>query len=1083
MNHKETKEKEDSGGRKGDFYPSGQMGDAELPVTLQRPPIQDDKDPLPDRRSVSLRFPKVATSSSYPSMPQQTPTSANRMHSSMIRPERNLQRTPSGRSLRNSTLLAESDKTKFSAWRCFSWTVTFWAFPWCLKRCGKTLPEVQQAWREKIALCFIISVMCGALGFLTYGFTTVVCGSNIETFGHDVVKGYTNNLFPNRFIIHGSLYDLKNFLPWHSNLPGFRNGIYPSAVLNASTAVDISAFFPNVGPSCQTAIEKSLTFTCSNPEFRTMPHCHDYNSATRALGKQRLGFVTYSWNDVNADNSNLIVFKNRVLNMTSYLRDKNAFLGTTVNNIILANMGRDMTLALGSYGSLRNAGECLIELYTVGLIETRTIGCIATDIVLYISLIIILSLVLVRFALAVVFKWFISRELGKLSKARDQAASPKHPFEEKEKEKEESPEAQMEFPTSQQQHLDPEASKGTSETPKTAKRIQFPYIDPRTSTQNTPTGSPRSERKFNDAASPSGHQKGERKALTVQISSVVQHHAQLDTPSSKISSIVDYMDTIHTVMLVTCYSEGSEGLRITFDSLASTTYNEKNKLLFIIADGLITGSGNEKSTPELILDMLELDSHWPKDPEPQSYLAIASGSKRHNKAKVYVAWYNHGSARIPTILVVKCGASEEQSQPKPGNRGKRDSQIILMNFFKKVMFDEHMSPLEYDLFRKVHFVSGVTPDFFEIVLMVDADTKVAPDSLSRMVAAMARDPLVMGLCGETRIANKAESWVSRIQVFEYYLSHHLNKAFESIFGGVTCLPGCFCMYRIKTPKETPMGTRWVPILANPDIVATYSENVVDTLHKKNLLLLGEDRFLTTLMLREFPNRKLIFVPSAFCKTVVPAEFKVLLSQRRRWINSTIHNLLELVLVNELCGVFCFSMQFVIFIDLIGTVVLPAAIAFTIALIIISIVGPVQVIPLLLLGAILGLPAILVLLTTRRVIYVYWMLVYLLALPIWNFVLPVYAFWHFDDFSWGQTRMVEGEVKDTGHGGSDGKKMDARAVPLRQWAEWEKERRKAVEAAKSRKKKGKKTLSKANSIENFAAPSEAENEGPSSHRAP
>ncbi|KAI8844766.1 chitin synthase-domain-containing protein [Chytridium lagenaria] len=529
---------------------------------------------------------------------------------------------------------------------------------------------------------------------------------------------------------------------------------------------------------------------------------------------------------------------------------------------------------------------------------------------------------------------------------------------------------------------------------------------------------------------------------------------------------MDYMDTIHTVMLVTCYSEGSDGLRTTFDSLASTTYNAKNKLLFIIADGLITGSGNEKSTPELILDMLELDSHWPKNPEPQSYLAIASGSKRHNKAKVYVAWYNNGTNRIPAILVVKCGTAEEQTQSKAGNRGKRDSQIILMNFFKKVMFDEQMSPLEYDLFRKVHFLMGVTPDAFEIVLMVDADTKVAPDSLSRMVAAMARDPLVMGLCGETRIANKSESWVSRIQVFEYYLSHHLNKAFESIFGGVTCLPGCFCMYRIKSPKETAEGLRWVPILANPDIVETYSESTVDTLHKKNLLLLGEDRFLTTLMLREFPNRKLIFVPSAFCKTVVPAEFKVLLSQRRRWINSTIHNLLELVMVNELCGVFCFSMQFVILIDLIGTVVLPAAIAFTIALIVLSVIGPVPLIPLLLLGAILGLPAILVLLTTRRVIYIYWMMIYLLALGIWNFILPVYAFWHFDDFSWGQTRMVEGETKDAGHGGNDGKKMDSRAVPLRHWADWERERRKAVEAAKMRKRKGKKVASKANSVENL-----------------
>lgn len=38
------------------------------------------------------------------------------------------------------------------------------------------------------------------------------------------------------------------------------------------------------------------------------------------------------------------------------------------------------------------------------------------------------------------------------------------------------------------------------------------------------------------------------------------------------------------------------------------------------------------------------------------------------------------------------------------------------------------------------------------------------------------------------------------------------------------------------------------------------------------------------------------------------------------------------------------------------------------------------------------------------------LVYILALPIWNFILPIYSFWHFDDFSWGETRKVNGDTR-------------------------------------------------------------------------
>ncbi|KAJ1954451.1 hypothetical protein IWQ62_005755 [Dispira parvispora] len=415
-------------------------------------------------------------------------------------------------------------------------------------------------------------------------------------------------------------------------------------------------------------------------------------------------------------------------------------------------------------------------------------------------------------------------------------------------------------------------------------------------------------------------------------------------------------------------------------------------------------------------------------------------------AKIYAGYYapdENSPAeakrnRVPMILVVKCGTPAESEETKPGNRGKRDSQIILMSFLQHVMFDERMTELEYELFNAMWNVMGVTPDNFEIVLMVDADTKVYPDSVSRMVACMVRDPQVMGLCGETKIANKSDSWVSMIQVFEYYISHHQSKAFESVFGGVTCLPGCFCMYRIKAPKG-PHGY-WIPILANPDIVENYSENVVETLHAKNLLLLGEDRYLSTLMLRTFPKRKMVFVPSAVCKTIVPDEFKVLLSQRRRWINSTVHNLLELVLVRDLCGTFCFSMQFVIFMELVGTVVLPAAISFTLYIVIIStFTRPVPVLPLMLLAAILGLPAILIGLTTRKLVYVGWMMVYLLSLPVWNFVLPAYAFWHFDDFSWGQTRMVEGEGKDKGHGDKDGE-FDSSKIVMKRWCEFEAEKR-------------------------------------------
>lgn len=191
------------------------------------------------------------------------------------------------------------------------------------------------------------------------------------------------------------------------------------------------------------------------------------------------------------------------------------------------------------------------------------------------------------------------------------------------------------------------------------------------------------------------------------------------------------------------------------------------------------------------------------------------------------------------------------------------------------------------------------------------------------------------------------------------------------------------------------------------------------------------------MLKTFPKRKMLFIPKAKCRTQVPDTFDVLLSQRRRWINSTVHNLFELILVNDLCGTFCCSMQFIIFMELLGTLVLPAAIMFTGVLITTSIMGDVQYIPLGLLVAILGLPAFLIFFTQSSLIYAWYMLCYLIALPIWNFVLPVYAYWHFDDFSWGETRKIESVAKEKAHGDKEGV-FDSSQIFMRRLADYEEE---------------------------------------------
>ncbi|KAF9438367.1 hypothetical protein BGZ76_008397 [Entomortierella beljakovae] len=486
------------------------------------------------------------------------------------------------------------------------------------------------------------------------------------------------------------------------------------------------------------------------------------------------------------------------------------------------------------------------------------------------------------------------------------------------------------------------------------------------------------------------------------------------------------------IIQIPCYTEDEDSLRKTIDSITALRYDDKRKLLFIIADGMIIGSGNDLPTPRIVLNLLGADPSL--DPEPLAFKSIGDGSKQLNMGKIYSGLYEHEGHVVPYIVVAKVGKPSERS--RPGNRGKRDSQIILMKFLNKVHFDSPMCPLELEIYHQMKNVIGVNPSFYEYILQVDADTEVMPDALNRLVSCMINDGKIIGLCGETQLGNEENSWTTMIQVYEYYISHHLAKAFESLFGSVTCLPGCFCMYRVRTVVKS------LPLIISSKVIEEYSDNQVDTLHKKNLLSLGEDRYLTTLMMKHFPQYKMTFTPDATCKTVAPDRWSVLLSQRRRWINSTIHNLAELMFLPEMCGFCCFSMRFIVFLDLFGTLTLPASVVYLVYLIVIVATGmeTLPQISLILLGAVYGLQA-LIFIIKRQWQHIGWMFIYILAIPLFSFFIPVYSFWHFDDFSWGNTRMVVGETANAKKVvilGDDEEPFDEKMIPMKKWSVYEQE---------------------------------------------
>ncbi|KAL6309476.1 glycosyltransferase family 2 protein [Sparassis latifolia] len=820
-------------------------------------------------------------------------------------------------------------------WVALCWILTWWIPTPLLSFIGRMKrPDVQQAWREKLALNMLIWLVIACSVFIIVFFGPLICPTQ-HVFSTSELASHSYKYNPNNVYtsIRGEVFDLTNIAATHQRVVS----VVPAKSVLSYGGTSADNIFPvQVSALCNgvTGTVSPYVVLDSSNDTDVNAQYHDFRAWTddprpdwyfeqmvQMRWNNRMGWMGYTngaLSNMASSGSSVGVYNGIVYDLTSYIQNGPAtpklneilpsdidvhFMDQSIVNVFQYNSGQDVTKAINGLGLdpqvLAWQTTCLRNLFAIGKVDSRNSPKCQFSTYFLLSLSIIMVSV-------IGFKFIAS--------------------------------------------------------------INFGF-----------------------ARAPEDHDK-------------------------------------FVICQVPCYTEGAHSLQQTIDSLAQTKYDDKRKLLFIICDGMVVGSGNDQPTPRIVLDVLGANPNV--DAEPLSFLSLGEGAKQHNMGKVFSGLYETSGHVVPYIVVVKCGKPGEKQ--RPGNRGKRDSQMLLLRFLNKVHFDSPMSPLELEIYHQIKNVIGVNPSFYEYCFMVDADTTVHPMSLNRLVSAMVHDKKLLGVCGETELANAKHSLTTMMQVYEYFISHHMAKAFESLFGSVSCLPGCFTLYRLRSPDTHK------PLIISNQILDDYSENRVDTLHMKNLLHLGEDRYLTTLLLKHFPHYKTQFVRDAHAYTVAPDDWRVLLSQRRRWINSTVHNLGELVFLDQLCGFCCFSMRFIVMIDLLSTLIQPVTVAY-IAYLIYMAAGKHETIPtvsIIMIAAVYGLQA-LVFILRRKWDMIGWMVFYILAIPMFSLFLPLYSFWRMDDFTWGQTRVVLGEsgkkliVHDEG-------KFDPRSIPLKSWNDYENE---------------------------------------------
>ncbi|MEE9344468.1 MAG: glycosyltransferase [Methylococcales bacterium] len=180
---------------------------------------------------------------------------------------------------------------------------------------------------------------------------------------------------------------------------------------------------------------------------------------------------------------------------------------------------------------------------------------------------------------------------------------------------------------------------------------------------------------------------------------------------------------------------------------------------------------------------------------------------------------------------------------------------------------EHWPELKLDVFdynkgKREAMAAGALVAKSEILVYVDSDSFVKRDGVRKIVQGFS-DPKVAAIAGHTEVANVTENSLTKMQQARYYVAFRVIKAAESIFGTVTCCPGCFSAYRRRCMMEVLDPWLHQHFLG---VQATF----------------GDDRSLTNYLLRKY---RVIYSSDAIATTIVPEHHKQFLKQQLRWKKS------------------------------------------------------------------------------------------------------------------------------------------------------------------------------------------------------
>lgn len=237
------------------------------------------------------------------------------------------------------------------------------------------------------------------------------------------------------------------------------------------------------------------------------------------------------------------------------------------------------------------------------------------------------------------------------------------------------------------------------------------------------------------------------------------------------------------------------------------------------------------------------------------------------KVTVVIPAFNEGPMVGQSIRsVAACNYPKDKLEVIVVDDGSRDDTFFHMQYLRRE-FPDLVKLVRFigNRGKRSALVAGFRAATGDIVVTIDSDSEINPDTIHEMVAPFLADKQIGGVAGRVAVLNR-DTMISRMLEVQFALAFDYGRAAQSVYRAVACCPGALSAFRRS-------------------IILPYLDEWENQRFLGRPVNHGEDQALTNIVLRQ--GYDTVYQRTAIVHTLVPTTYQQLSRMFLRWDRSYI----------------------------------------------------------------------------------------------------------------------------------------------------------------------------------------------------